>query len=44
MEHDLGTEHDEGLENTDPMSDDADLGDAIIDGSSNTMTGKDGGH
>jgi hypothetical protein len=36
MEQDLGTEYDEGLESSDPMADDADLGDAIKDGTSNT--------
>ena len=42
MEQDLGTEYDEGLETTDPMTEDADLGDAIKDGSSNTIS-PDGG-
>jgi len=44
MEHDLGIEHDEGLESTDPMADDADLGDAIKDGTSNTIVSGGGGH
>ena len=36
MEQDLGAEYDEGLESTDPVEMDADLGDAIKDGTSNT--------
>jgi len=43
MEQDLGTDYDEGLESTDPADTDADLGDAISDGTSNTVTGKGGG-
>jgi hypothetical protein len=42
MEQDLGTDYDEGLENADPLETDADLGDAIKDGTSNTFTGKGG--
>jgi len=42
MEQNSGTECDEGLESTDPLDADADLGDAIQDGTSNTFTGKDG--
>ena len=43
MEQDLGTEHDQGLESTDSIDADADLGDAVTDGTSNTFTGKGGG-
>lgn len=37
MEQDLGAEYDEGLESTDPGEADADLGDGIKDGTSNTV-------
>jgi hypothetical protein len=42
MEQDLGTDYEPGLESTDPADADADLGDAISDGTSNTFTGKGG--
>ena len=38
MENDQAPAIDEGLESTDPTDLDADLGDAIKDGSSNTLT------
>jgi hypothetical protein len=37
MEQDLGADFDEGLESTDPSEDDANLGDGIQDGTSNTF-------
>jgi hypothetical protein len=42
MEQDLGTDYEEGLENSDPLDGDGDLGDAIQDGSSNTLFGSGG--
>jgi|tagenome__1003787_1003787.scaffolds.fasta_scaffold11775282_1 hypothetical protein len=42
MEQDLGTDYEEGLESTDPMDGDGDLGDAIQDGTSNTFIGNGG--
>lgn len=42
MSLDPELEYDEGLENADPLETDADLGDAVTDGTSNTFTGKGG--
>jgi hypothetical protein len=39
MEPETGTDYDEGLESGDPMDEDSDLGDAISDGTSNTLIG-----
>ena len=44
MEQDLGTDYEEGLENSDPLDGDADLGDAVKDGTSNTFMPGGAGH
>jgi hypothetical protein len=43
MEQDPGTGYDDGLESGDPAEAEPDLGDAIKDGTSNTIAGAGGG-